>query len=247
MNAKQPDKAVTRIDAVAARYPNNAAVHDLRAQVLMASRRFEPAVAAGEQAIKLMPTWWQAYRTLAMVHFAENKPDAAMAVYERGIKATNGASQLVVDYAQQQERLGHVDVAIRAYEDWLKREPHSDVAANNLAMLLVTHKGTDAAALKRALQLTEKFQTSNNAAFVDTLGWVHYLRGEFNEAVPPLQRAVDLAPRAVQLRAHLGLAQYKANQHSAAKGNLELAAQQTQGFPELDAAKKALAELQAKQ
>jgi tetratricopeptide (TPR) repeat protein len=150
---------------------------------------------------------------------------------------------LSIDLAQLQERLGRADGAIGTYEEWLRREPKSQVAANNLAMLLITHKPADAAALKRALDLTLPFQSSANAAFLDTLGWVRFTRGEFTEAVAPLQRAVDLAPRVPSLRARLGLAQYKAGQRGAAKGNLETAFKGEVAFPEKDQARAALDDL----
>ena len=102
----------------------------------------------------------------------------------------------------------------------------------------------DVAALKRALDLAMPFQASGNAAFLDTLGWVRYARGEYNEAVPALQRAVDLAPRVPALRARLGLAQFKAGQREPAKGNLELAFGSEVSFPEVAEARAALAELQ---
>ena len=64
-----------------------------------------------------------------------------------GMEAT---MPLSIDLAQLQERLGQVDGAVRTYEDWLRREPRSLVAANNLAMLLITHKSADSASLARA-------------------------------------------------------------------------------------------------
>jgi tetratricopeptide (TPR) repeat protein len=243
MALKQTDKAISRVDAVVARYPEASAVHDLRAQVLAAASRYDAAIAAGEQAIKLRPGWWQPYGTVAAVQLAAERPDAALAAYSRGIEAT-GAAQLTMALAQQQARGGRVDEAIGTYEAWLKRDPLSHAAANNLAVLLVTHKAGDSAALQRAGQLTERFQNSSNAAFLDTLGWVRYQRGEFNEALPPLQRAVDLAPRAGQLLAHLGLAQYRAGQTAAARRTLERVLDQATGLPEEELVRQALAELQ---
>ena len=57
----------------------------------------------------------------------------------------------------------------------LARDPRNDVAANNLAMLLVTHR-TDGASLERASKLTARFAESSNPAFLDTYGWVLYAR-----------------------------------------------------------------------
>src|SRR5262249_4769832 len=134
--------------------------------------------------------------------------------------------------------------AIAQYEAWLKRDPRSDIAANNLAMLLMTHHARDRGSLERALQLSQRFQSSTNAAFLDTYAWVRYLRGEYTQAVPPLQRAVDLAPRVPGMRARLGLAQIGAGQREAAKKNLESAFAAQPRFPGSDEARAALDSLQ---
>ena len=78
---------------------------------------------------------------------------------------------LVTDLAALHERQGKPELAIAEYEAWLRREPGSDVAANNLAMLLIMHHAADSAARARALQLSQRFQVSNNVAFLDTYGW----------------------------------------------------------------------------
>lgn len=241
--AKKPERALARIDAVLARAPRNAALLELRAQVQLGARQFDAARQSAEEAVAAAPSTTQAYRILALSYLAEGQNDQAVRQFQRGIQAAKGGSPLSIDLAQLQERLGRPDGAISTYEDWLKRDPRSLVAANNLAMLLITHKAGDSAAMKRALDLSLPFQSSANAAFLDTLGWVRYARGEFNEAVPPLQRAVDLAPRVPSLRARLGLAQFKAGQRGPAKSNLESAFKGDVRFPEVEQARDALAEL----
>jgi cellulose synthase operon protein C len=77
-----------------------------------------------------------------------------------------------------------------------------DGAANNLAMLLVTHRN-DTKSLQRAATLAERFATSEVPGLIDTYGWVKFKRGEYAEAVRRLQRAVDKAPESPELRYHL--------------------------------------------
>ena len=124
----------------------------------------------------------------------------------------------------------------------LARDPRNDVAANNLAMLLVSHKKDDAS-LDRASRLTARFAESSNPAFLDTYGWVLYARGEYAAAVPPLQAAVGKSPQAHVLRYHLGMAQLKSGQLDAARANLEAALKSNQNFTGADEARSALASL----
>ena len=59
--------------------------------------------------------------------------------------------------------------------------------------------------------------------FLDTLGWVHYRLGNVSQAVELLERAVAGAGELPQLRYHLGMAYFAAEQHTEAKRELQAA------------------------
>ena len=148
---------------------------------------------------------------------------------ERGIEQTKGAPALVIDLAGVYERAGQPDQAIKLYEDVLQREPGSAVAANNLAMLLVTYR-QDGASLQRAKALAQKLAQVNEPAILNTRGWVSYKSGEYREALPLLQQAVDKVPNSPVMHYHLGMAQYKNGDREAARKNLEFSLQTRQQF-----------------
>lgn len=240
---EQGERAIARVDGIIARYPKVAALRNLKGDVFAALKRPADAVRAYGEATGLTPGWWLPWRGIALAELGAGRRDAAVAAYRRGIEATKGAPQLVTELATLHERLGQPDAAIEQYEGWIRRDAKSDIAANNLAMLLISYR-KDEPSLARARTLTERFQNSGNPAFLDTYAWVRYVKGEFAVAVPPLQRAVDLAPRSALLRARLGLAQFKAGQRAAAKSNLETAFKEPLQFLGVEEAKAALAELQ---
>ena len=97
--------------------------------------------------------------------------------------------------------------------------------------------------MDRALELTRGLEKSTKPAFLDTLGWVHYVRGKYTEAVVALQQAVAGAPQIALLRAHLGLAQFKAGQRDEARGNLQIAAAAADDYPEAAEVRTVLARL----
>ncbi len=173
------------------------------------------------------------------------REEAAVAAYLRGVDATQSAPPLVLQLASLLERLGRVDDAVALYAAWLRREPGSELASNNLAMLLLTHKAADPAALDRALGLVVQLENSTQPEFLDTLGWVHYARSEYGPAVAALQRAVATAPDAAVFRAHLGLAQYRAGQRSDAKENLQRALATSGTYPEAAEARALLAQIKS--
>jgi Flp pilus assembly protein TadD len=149
----------------------------------------------------------------------------------------------MTDLAELYQRQGRSDEAVAEYEALLKGDADSAIAANNLAMLLVTGR-SDKASLDRARALTERFASSSNAAFLDTRGWVLYKRGDYAAALSPLQKAVGKAPQAPELRYHLAMAQLKSGARDSARSSLEQALQSKAAFAGSDDAQKILAALQ---
>ena len=124
----------------------------------------------------------------------------------------------------------------------LAADPRSEIAANNLAMLLATYRKDDKS-LARAEELAGRFAKSPNPAFLDTYGWVLYARGKYAEAVPVLAAAVKKASEAQVLQYHLGMAQLQAGDRSAARASLELAVKGDARYPGVEEARAALANL----
>jgi predicted Zn-dependent protease len=116
------------------------------------------------------------------------------------------------------------------------------VAANNLAMLLVTFK-KDAASVARAKSLSARFADSTNPSYLDTYGWVLFKNGEAAASVPILERVVSKAPNAPVALYHLGMAQSRNGSNAQALGNLSRAVNSGAKFSGLDEAKATLDEL----
>src|SRR5262249_1664203 len=147
-----------------------------------------------------------------------------------------GEPLIVAEMATLLEQQGRVDEAIAAYETLYERNPHLDFAANNLAMLLVSYR-KDQRSLDRARDLTADFAKSQDGALLDTHGWVRFQRGEYNDALPVLERAVERAPNANVVRYHLGMAEWKAGQRERAQRNLETAVAGSASFSGADEAR----------
>jgi Flp pilus assembly protein TadD len=135
-----------------------------------------------------------------------------------------------------------VDDAIAQYEALYKRIPGFQMAANNLAMLLVTYK-KDRHSLDRARDLTAVFASSSVGGLLDTNGWVHFKRGEYSDALPILARAAERAPEAKEIRYHLGMAELQAGQSARARSDLEAALSSATKYPWSDDARNVLAGL----
>jgi tetratricopeptide (TPR) repeat protein len=104
----------------------------------------------------------------------------------------------------------------------LKLQPGSMIAMNNLASLLSDYR-TDKASLDRAYTLALSLRKSQVPQFKDTLGWVHYQRGEHKTAIALLEEAVAELPNVAMVRYHLGASYAAAGQTAKAVEQLKKA------------------------
>ncbi|MCP9448077.1 MAG: tetratricopeptide repeat protein, partial [Nitrospira sp.] len=196
------------------------------------------------EATKQKPQWVQPWLHLANLKLAQKKRDEAWELLEQGLAANPRSEDLRMVLASSLMEAGHIDRAIAEYETVLQYNPRSLLAANNLASLLVDHKG-DEKSLKRALELSQDFETlAPNPFFLDTLGWVHLKMGNSGQALHFIQQAAAKAPDHPVVNYHLGMAYYKTGKMAEAKTHLQKAVASPTPFPGLDEAKSVLAQLQ---
>ena len=235
-------RAVALVKGVVERDPTSASARNLLGELYLGGRDYDAAVASLSEAIRLAPRWWPPYRSLAAARLSSGDRAGAEAAYLSGVKAT-GEVVLVTGLAALYESEGRVDAAIAQYEALYARNPHLAIAANNLAMLLVTYRSSDEASLDRARDLTAAFATSDVAAFLDTHGWVMLKRGEVPRAMLSLERASARSPESRVIRYHLGMAEIEAGEPEKARADLESALAGGASFTGVDEARAALAEL----
>jgi tetratricopeptide (TPR) repeat protein len=236
-----PD-ALKRLDDVTAKDPKNAFAPNIKGEVLMTQKNPEGARDAFNMAIERAPRWFTPYRGLAAAQASAKDPDGGLATLRKAQSAVDQPDQAAVEIASYLERMGKPEDAIREYEAILRRDPQSDLAANNLAMLLVTY-GKDAASLERAKSLSARFADSSNPSFLDTYGWVLFKRGEAAASVPVLQRVVLRSPGAPVALYHLGMAQSQSGSTTQALDNLTRAVNSGAKFSGLDEARATLDKL----
>lgn len=242
LSQKRAPEALKRLDDVMARFPKVPVAANIKGEVLLATQNPKDAAAAFQVAIDREPTWWTPYRNLAVAENAEHNPDAAIATLRLGIGKVVTPAELETQLAQLYETLGKPDAAADVYEAALRRDPNSDVASNNLAMLLVTYK-KDPASLERAKELSARFASSTNPAFLDTYGWVLFKRGDAAAAVAALQSASTKAAESPVSLYHLGMAEALAGQSAAARNSLMRSLQSGREFSGMDEAKATLDKL----
>lgn len=238
---KQIPRALQRLDKMLVANPKHSVAYNLKGELLLSQKQFDGATAAFRKGVEHAPTWWMPYRGLALAQLGGNQPDAAIGTYRQGIDKTR-SNALSTDLAALYERMGKPGDSIAVYEQWLQREPKSMVAANNLVMLLLNYR-SDRASLERANQLGELLIASNEPALLDTRGWAKFKSGDYQGAVNLLQQAANALSDSNTVRYHLGMAQLKAGNTTAARDNLQAAVKDSKPFFGMDEAKKMLASL----
>jgi tetratricopeptide (TPR) repeat protein len=235
-------EALKRLDAVAAQYPTVPIAFNAKGSVLLSAQRPADAEVAFKAAIDRQPKWWVPYRGLAVAQVQNHDNDGAIATLKGAIDKVQQPQPVETELAGLFERLGKPDDAILVYEGALRRDPQSEVAANNLAMLLVSYR-KDPQSLDRAKALAARFANSTNASFLDTYGWVLFKRGESAAAVTALQNALAKEPNSPVSLYHLGMAQVSTGQREAARLSLARSLQLGKNFPGMDEAKATLDKL----
>lgn len=235
------DEAVAYLEGLTAEYPDNLYAKTLLGQLLAGSGDAVAAQQILESTLESNEGFIPAYTVLAGMQ--GDDIGAQIDIYRRGLEAMPGNQEMALLLGTAYERSGRIDDAIKAYEEILEVNPELPAVANNLAALLADYRD-DTESFERALELSLQFENSSNPAYLDTLGWVYYRLGRYEEAVPLLEQAVEAAPAVAILRYHLGMAYLKVNKPTLAKSELEKALENEDiDFTGVEDAREALAEL----
>lgn len=237
--------AVARVRKVQDGDPKNAAVANLLGEIYLGAHQLPQASQAFTQASALAPHWWLPQRNIARAKLATGDTDGALGAYDTAVRLAPTEPQVVFECASLEEEQGRVDQAVARYQALYEHNPaQRQFAANGMASLLATyHK--DRASLDRARQLTAGFNSTDQGALLDTSGWVSYQRGEYQDALQTLERAVQRSPDSKVIHYHVALAELHAGQRDRARANLESALDGTPSFTGADNARTLLASLKS--
>jgi tetratricopeptide (TPR) repeat protein len=239
---KRMPEALKHLDSVTERYPQSVAAALIEGDLYLGVQQPKDAATVFRAVVARDPKSVVGYGRLATAQVAARDDAAAIASLKDGIGKVTDPEPLQLSLASLYDATRQPEEAARIYELMLQRNPRSDVAANNLAMLLVTHR-SDRASMDRAAQLAGRFAQSTNPDFLDTYGWVLYKRGEAAAAVVALRGVIARVPESPVGLYHLGMAQVLAGQTDAARDSLSHALKSGKPFPGIDEAKAELERL----
>lgn len=202
-------------------YSKQAHCRHLLGRLYAQAGQFDSAIAELETALSLNDKLLISYRQLAKIYGYQRDKENVIAVLERGIAATQDQN-LTFDMANFYYQIREYQKSSETYLTMIEADENALPAKNNLAMLYAEFLNTPEN-IKTAKALIADLQDSENPAFLDTVGWVLYLTGDYDRAVTYLQAAVDQVGSSSLLQYHLGMAFYQLGDAVNAQVHLELA------------------------
>ncbi len=144
----------------------------------------------------------------------QNRNAEAVSLFTSASQRQPKDEALLFALATALERLGSWQKSVEKMRGVLEANPANAAAMNFIGYTLADHGGD----LDEAEKLVKKALDTrpDSAAYLDSMGWVLYKRGEFDKAVDYLERAVTEAPDEATLLEHLGDAALRSSKRSKA-------------------------------
>ncbi|MBZ5505946.1 MAG: tetratricopeptide repeat protein [Acidobacteriia bacterium] len=117
------------------------------------------------------------------------------------------------------ERQKKFELAEQAFRQVLQQNPSNSMALNYLGYMLADHNSH----LEEALTLIKKALDFDpqNGAYLDSLGWVYFKLGNYDQAEENLRRAADKSPNDATVQDHLGELYARTNRFKLAAAHWE--------------------------
>lgn len=200
---KDGDKAIGYLERIVVEDPEFEEAVYLQVRLLRESGKFGKAFNLLRNTIadpgKRRPMF---YALLASLYEEKNEPEKALNLLKTGIELFSDNEQLHFEYAMLFDKKGRKDEAIAVMEKVLELYPNHPEALNYIGYTWADRNmelDTALKYIKKAVELKP-----DNGYILDSLGWVYYRLGRFDEARVELEKAIKLEPGDPNIRDHMG-------------------------------------------
>lgn len=268
------DDALDNLAVAIAQQPVAVRPSLLKAQLLARQKRLQEAHSVAQGLLTQHPDNPEVAVTTAQILMAMGEMEGAVALYRKGLESTDlvdfplGLHRALLKAGQESDalvvledwqsrhgrhpavmrriadhyaRIGASVSAQEIYQELLATEPDDVEVLNNLANVLAVVD------IERALKTAMRAHqlAPNDAAVLDTLGWMSVQVGELEVGLGHLREAVSRNQRNPTIRYHLGVALHELGHFREARRELDAALAMGRSFPERQLATKRLVVLEA--
>ncbi len=183
------------------RYPENPRLFNNLGNVYFKQGRLQEARDQYGRALELNPGYAIATVNLAVLSLKSGRTEEALQTFHQNLATypdyPDGHNGLGVCELQQ----GRTEAAMNHFRQAIDLNGGTPPMFNNLAYAYAESN----IYLNEALNLAKETLKSDpdNKAFLDTLGWVYFKRGVFDQSVDHLRAALNLEPASEVIRSHL--------------------------------------------
>ena len=215
---KQPEKAIPHLEAAIQTGGGEIGDYVKLGWELYQTQKFDDMVRVGQRSVRLFPDHPLVHYQLAIAHRAREEWGQSVQHFAEAEQFASSTQNELLDhlfyyqYGITLERLARYEDASRMLEKSITLTPReeSKAAANTMNFLgymwldVGTHLDKAGELITKANELLP-----DQPAYIDSLGWFHYKKGNYPGALKELQRAESLlqpvAPEDAEILEHLGL------------------------------------------
>ena len=221
MQAKQPAKAIARVQAQIAKSPNNAGFYAELAQLQYETKDYKSSLDSARKAMQLSPTSSEPVAWFVRNEIALGDLDTALSTQQNWVNSHTNVAQGYEVLGTLQEAKGNDSAAMDNYKKALQLDPNSVVASNNLALItLESGQNVDVAL---SLAQTARRNAPDSPDTADTLAWVYYYKQNYGAARDLLESALQASPDNATMHFHLGMIYSKLSDKANAQTQLKKA------------------------
>lgn len=184
------------------KYPDDPELVAMEGEILLRQSRLEQARKVFRGLIEQSGGSEGAYLGVLQSYLRAERLEEGESWIREAVQKHPGSRDLEFQAAALEERLGHYREAEKKFRELIRKRPEDAEALNYLGYMLAD-RGVQ---LEDSLRLIEKAVSLDpeNAAYIDSLGWVHYRLGRLDRAEAYLEKAARGSPGDPAILEHLG-------------------------------------------
>lgn len=217
-------KAIEELKIASSLEPDAVEPHAILALLYSVEKKNDLAASEYEialkNAVKLEPKNAEIYKNLGLIYLRQKKFKEAQNSYRMALEISPNDAEAHFYMANVYDALNDAKLVESELKKAIHSRPDYPEALNYLGYMYAEEDrnlSEAEAMIKKALEID-----SDNGAYIDSLGWVYFRKGKFQEAIVQLERAITLLEDPI-VYDHLGDAYLKAGDTEKARYNWQRA------------------------